>query len=106
MAMTKYVGYIELETGEEIGPFRVGLKTKIQAGKTSKARGWQQERDAAEISAFMAWHAAKSKGLIDMPWEEFIDATVDSSVEELTADEAEADQDDPENPTTPTHSVG
>lgn len=99
--ITKYVAYIELDSGKELGPVRVGLKTKIQAGKTAKAQGWNQERDAVLLNAFMAWHAAKAEGLVDMPWDEFLNVARDTDVQML-----EDDDEDPENPTNPASLAG
>lgn len=100
--MPKYVGFIELKDGTEIGPFRIGLKTKLQVTKTSQANGWDQERDSPLVNAFMAWHSAKQRGLIDLSWVEFQDQVEDA----LTVAQENQDTEDEEDPTKPGHFPG
>lgn len=89
MTIPKAVGYFELGDGtEEIG-YRVTLKTKIQAGKTSRANGWDNEKDASVVAAFMSWHAAKEASLTSLGWDEFRDAVVDAGVLQLEEDDTE-----------------
>ncbi|MFF5793965.1 hypothetical protein ACFY5D_18125 [Paeniglutamicibacter sp. NPDC012692] len=103
--MKKFVGFIEFEDGRVIGPFRVGLKTKLQSTKSARANNWDEERDASQITSFMAWHAAKAAGLHDLSWDEYNEAVFDAQVVELEKD-ADVIGDDSEDPTQPAALAG
>lgn len=96
--MQKYVGFIEMNDGTEFGPIRVGLATKIQAEKTSKANNWAPDRDGATINSFMAYHAAKTAGLIDITWDEFKANVLDATTATLEVDQDTTDAEDPTHP--------
>lgn len=97
--LPKTVAIIEMQDGTEIGPVRVGLATKLQASKTAKAKGWDMERDAIEVSSFMSWHAAKGAGLLELSYEEYSASVFDAGVFEADPeDAAAADAADPTNP--------
>lgn len=96
--MQKFVAFIEMEDGTEFGPIRIGLKTKIQAEKSSKANNWSQERDSAVINSFMSWHAAQTAGAFDLTWEEFSANVFDANTVELARVEDSTDAEDPTRP--------
>lgn len=100
--MPKYVGFIELKDGTEHGPFRIGLATKIQTSKTTRANGWDPERDQGILNGFMAWHSARERGLIEMGWDEFLEQVEDA----VTVKQESQDTEDEEDPTKPGHSPG
>lgn len=98
--MNKAYAWAEMKDGREFEDVRVTLETRIQAGKTAKARGWDTERgDSAVFLAFCAWHALKAAGKLDETWDEFTAAVVDAN---LYTD----DEDDDLDPTSPDHSAG
>lgn len=99
--LPKSVAMIELADGTELGPVRVGLATKLQASKTAKAKGWDMERDAIEVSSFMAWHAAKHAGLLDMTYEDYTAQVFDAGVFEADEDTEAAAGADAADPTGP-----
>ena len=91
----KTFGYFELEDGTEAEGIRVTLKSRIQAEKSARANGWDPERDANMLGAFVAWHAAKHAGQLDLEWSTFLDTVVDAGIYQQESDAAEADADDP-----------
>jgi hypothetical protein len=82
VAIKKINAYFELD-GKEHGPFRVGMKTKLQYEKTAKARGWDVEDTPFTTALFWAWHAGKEAGAHDLSYEIFADAVTDAVVETL-----------------------
>lgn len=59
-SINKSYGYYELE-GKEFGPHRVGIKTKLQYEKTSKARGWKADENPFTTTLFFVWHASQKE---------------------------------------------
>ena len=98
--MPKAVAFIEMKDGREFGPVRVGLKSKMQGSRTAKAKGWDQTRDAVQIAAVMAWHAAREAGHLDgVSYEQFEDQALDAGVYDLAPeDDAEPAEGDPTSP--------
>lgn len=79
MAIKKIQAYYELD-GAEHGPFRVGIKTKLQYEKTAKARGWDADGNPFTTALFWAWHAGREAGAHDLSYELFADAVTDAVV--------------------------
>lgn len=96
--MQKFVAFVEMKDGTDFGPIRIGLKTKMQAEKSSKANNWSQERDGAILNAFMAWHAGQQAGVFDLTWDEFNENVFDASTETLEVPEGTTDAEDPTQP--------
>lgn len=74
----KTLAYYELDGQPVMGPVRVGLKTKLQYERTSKARGWDVESQPFTTSLFWAWHASKLAGNHDLSFDDFSSQAVDT----------------------------
>ena len=79
MAIKKINAFYELD-GVEHGPYRVGIKAKLQYEKTAKARGWDVEANPFTTALFWAWFAGKEAGAHDLTYELFSDAVTDAVV--------------------------
>lgn len=96
--MQKYIGFIEMQDGTEFGPIRIGLKTKMQTERSTKANNWSTSNDVSTINAFMCWYAGKEAGEFDMSWDEFLAQVFDANTVELEAPEKTTDAEDPTRP--------
>lgn len=64
---------IELADGTVTEPIRITYPDKKAANKTAQARGWDDERDAVTINAFIAYLAAKRTGIYQGNFEDWDD---------------------------------
>lgn len=96
----KQFGTYELD-GVVHGPFRIGLKTKLQFEKTAKARKWEAESDPITTITFWTWHASKLAGAHELTWEDFI-----AQVEDIHVGDEDGSDVDEENPTEPVGTAG
>lgn len=93
MAKIKRLEGYYLAAGEEHGPFKVGLKTKLQYERTARARKWGgAEEEPLKVTAFWVWHAAHEAGEFEGDFETFLETVDDADVVDASA------EDEPENP--------
>lgn len=92
--MTNHMyAYGELADGTTWDNVRVTLASKIQLEKSCKANRWDTSEDQFTTSAFLSWHTARTAGLIDCKWSEFLEQAVDAGITATTAEDTDAGED-------------
>lgn len=74
--------FITIETvNAEFLTARIIFADQMQYEKTSRARGWNPEKDQALSNLFMAWQSLLRTGQHDLSWEDFQEFAIDTQVE-------------------------
>lgn len=97
--MRPTIADFELTDGTVHEGIRVTLASKIQFERSARANRWDPEENPFTTAAFLAWHAAKLRGLIDLDWDRFLVECVDVSV--TNPEPAAPEADDTDRPTEP-----
>ena len=77
----------------------ITFQDKLAYERTSRARKWTEADNPITTNGFLAWHAAKRLGRLDMTFEEF--CAEDGPVEDVTARMVDASSITGEDPTRP-----